>query len=654
MDIEKLLNEDLSSQNGGGVIFSNTYKVIKGGFDFEGVETYLGTAFVSQLAADIEVFEKLTEDKSWPVSSIIQRDVDEKRVKEIAEDFILKQSNNVKYFPPIVIAIVPRESTEEISKEFSISPLIDSSIKELIWKNGGYSDKLKNNFIQSENVSCLKGFYVLDWLQGLAQLPLCWDKEKIYAIVIDGQHRLEALKYAMKKKVHIGNHTQDVVFLDLSKKAHKEGRSPVEAIRRIFIDINYNAKPVTNARRTLMDDKDLSSLIVQSLVNDDDPKGDRKGKFLVPQLVDWHSENLKHSFPLITGVLVLQQLIEDNFLQGSNLACILDLRDAKKVGKFVSTLNSRFLVDHKIKTKIKYKEIHQLDKSYSEYKDLIEKQVEDEEKEDLLFNMDYNVLNVAKDSFEEIYSRGVVKFFNQFHPYMEAISILNNNSVFDVDDTRNRIIVKNPKKWNIKDKELMDELRDEMSKELDDKYYLCFTVLGQKTFFRHYYKELVRHLQSKPVTESSVIEFTDKWLETVNLFITKLEKTNLFSNNQNFIINSDILVENKISEFGLIASSFWQCIIYNEQNIIYNNQGIEAFVGVIDYLFKCYPIREIEGEIIFPDDSLWNNIPFGLSKVKRKIQQQYPDYDLVRVEEISVAIWKSKLIALKLLINTTL
>jgi hypothetical protein len=237
---------------------------------------------------------------------------------------------------------------------------------------------------------------------------------------------------------------------------------------------------------------------------------------------------------------------------------------------------------------------------------------------------------------------------------MEAISILNNNSVFDVDDTRNRIIVKNPKKWNIKDKELMDELRDEMSKELDDKYYLCFTVLGQKTFFRHYYKELVRHLQSKPVTESSVIEFTDKWLETVNLFITKLEKTNLFSNNQNFIINSDILVENKISEFGLIASSFWQCIIYNEQNIIYNNQGIEAFVGVIDYLFKCYPIREIEGEIIFPDDSLWNNIPFGLSKVKRKIQQQYPDYDLVRVEEISVAIWKSKLIALKLLINTTL
>ena len=652
-NIEELLNEDLTSQNIEGVVFSNNYKVIKGGFDFDGVETYLGTAIVSQLADDIEVFEKLTEDKSWPVSSIIQRDVDEKRVKEIAEDFILKQSNNVKYFPPIVVAIVPRESTGEISKEFSISSKVDEPTRELILKNGGYSDKLKNNFIQSENLSSLQGFYVLDWFQGLAQLPLCWDKKQIYAIVIDGQHRLEALKYAMKKKVHIGNHTQDIVFLDLSKKAHKEGRSPVEAIRRIFIDINYNAKPVTNARRTLMDDKDLSSLIVQSLVNDDDPNGDREGKFLVPQLVDWHSENLKHSFPLITGVLVLQQLIEDNFLQGSNLASILDLRDAKKVGKFVSTLNSKFLVDNKIKTKIKYEEITQLEKSYNEYKDLIEKQVEDEDKEDLLFNMDYNVLNVARDSFEEIYSRSIIKFFNQFHPYKEAISILKNNSVFDVQDKRNRVIVKNPKKWTIEDKELMDALRDEMSEKLDDKYYLCFTVLGQKTFFRQYYKELVRHLQSKQVNETSVIEFTDIWLEIVNLFIPKLEQTNLFSNNQNFTINTDILVENKISEFGLISSSFWQCIIYNEQNIIYNNQGIEAFVGVIDYLYKCYPLKVIEEEIIFPDDSLWNNIPFGLSKVKRKIQQQYPDYDSVRVDEISAAIWKSKLIALKLLINTT-
>lgn len=649
-DIEKLMNEDLSSQANDGVIFSNTYKVIKGGFDFEGVETYLGSALVSQLSDDIEVFEKLTEDKSWPVSSIIQRDVDEKRVKEIAEDFILKQSNNVKYFPPIIVAIVPRESSEEISKKFTLSSEIENATKELIRSRGGYNDKLKEYFIKSKNLSNLQGFYVLDWFQGLAQLPLCWDRERVYAIVIDGQHRLEALKYAMSKKAHIGKHTQDVVFLDLSKKANREGRSPVEAVRRIFIDINYNAKPVTNARRTLMDDKDLSSLIVQSLVNDDDPNGDRRDKFLVPQLVDWHSENLKHSFPLLTGVLVLQQLIEDNFLQGSNLASILDLRDAKKVGKFVNTLNSRFLVDNKILTKNKYQGIKPLDKSYNEYKEFIEKQIEDEEKEDLLFNMDYNVLNVARDSFEDIYSRSMVRFFNEFYPYSKAISILKSNSIFDVEDRRNRIIVTNPKKWSAEEKELMDNLRIIMSKKLDENYYLCFTVLGQKAFFRHYYKELFRHLQSNLVSESVVLKFTDKWLETMNLVVEKLKNTNLFGNDQKFKISPKILIENNISEVGLIGSSFWQGIIYNEQNIIYNNQGIEGFVGIIDYLYKCYPIRKLEEEILYPDDSLWSNISYAPSKVKRKIQQQYPDYETERVSEIALSIWNSKLIALKLLI----
>ncbi|WP_026977600.1 DNA sulfur modification protein DndB [Flavobacterium tegetincola] len=653
-DIENLLNEDLSSQTNDGVIFSNIYKVIKGGFDFEGVETYLGSAYVSQLCNDIEVFEKLTEDKSWPVSSIIQRDVDEKRVKDIAENFILMQSNNVKYFPPIVVAIVPRESSEEISKEFAISADTDNTKKEHIRNIGGYNEKLNKNFINSKNLSDLKGFYVLDWFQGLGQLPLCWDKEKIYAIVIDGQHRLEALKYAMSKKVLIGKHTQDVVFLDLSKKANKEGRSPVEAIRRIFIDINYNAKPVTNARRTLMDDKDLSSLIVQSLVNDDDPNNNRKEKFLAPQLVDWHSENLKHSFPLLTGVLVLQQLIEDNFLQGSNLASILDLRDAKKVGQFVNTLNSRFLVDNNISTKTKYEGIELLKVSHDKYKELIEKQIDIEDKEDLLFNMDYNVLNVARDSFEAIYSKSMVKFFNEFHPYSKAITILKDNSIFDCEDKRNRIIVKNPKKWILEEKVLMDNLRAEMVKQLDDKYYLCFTVLGQKAFFRHYYKELLSHLQSNQVSEATVSEFTSLWLKTINLIIEKLENTHLFSNDQKFTINAKILNDNKISEFGLIASSFWQGIIYNEQNIIYNNQGIEAFVGLINYLYKCYPIKKVDDEIIFPDDSIWTNISYGFSKVKRKIQQQYPDYETERVGEIASIIWKTKLIALKNLIEQNL
>jgi hypothetical protein len=75
-------------------------------------------------------------------------------------------------------------------------------------------------------------------------------------------------------------------------------------------------------------------------------------------------------------VLILQQLIEDNFLQGANVSSISDLRESKKVDRFVATLNSRFLVDHQISNKTKYNGIQSLDESYSTYKKLIEKQKE--------------------------------------------------------------------------------------------------------------------------------------------------------------------------------------------------------------------------------------------------------------------------------------
>lgn len=650
-NIEDIFNEDLTSSREEGQSFSKVYKVVKGGFDIDGVETYLGSAPVSHLADNIQVFEKLTEDKSWPVSSIIQRDVDDRRVNEIANDFILKTSNNVKYFPPIVVAVVPRESNEEISKSYKITNETPESVKLEIFNKGGYSDKLEDRFKTAQNLSTLEGFYVLDFLNGIAQFPLCWDKSSIYAIVIDGQHRLEALKKAMKKNSDVGNYSQDIVFLDLSKKAKKEGRSPVEAIRRVFIDINYNAKPVTNARRTLMDDKDLSSLIVQSLVNDDDENGERKGRYLLPQIVDWYSENLKHSFPQLTGVLVLQQLIEDNFLQGANLVSISDLRKSNRVSRFVSNLNSKFNVDELIRTKKRYQGISRIAESYDTYKASIENQSDNADKEDLLFSMDYNVLNVARDSFEEIYSKSVVKFFNDFSPYNKALKILKKNSVFDNKDIRHRLIVRNPKKFSNDEREIIEELSSEMHNELN-LYYLCYTVLGQKAFFRHYYKELVRHLQTHELNESSVLEFTEKWLEKMNLVVNSLHSTGIFKSDQQFAVSSDILQERGVTNYGSVAKSFWQGIIYNEQSIVYNNQGIEGFLGVIDYLYKSFPIRRIDNEeIVFPDDTAWFNISYSPKRIRNKIKQEYSDFDSTEIDDISDKIWSTKLDFLKLTIS---
>jgi DGQHR domain-containing protein len=632
-----------------GTIFSSVYNVVDGGFDIDGINTYLGSSNVETLARDIEIFEKLTEDKSWPVSMIIQRDVDRKRVNEIAKGFILKAQNTAKYFPPIIIALVPRLNSGEISSKFDLEDTLTPEIASEIHKKGGFDDELISDFKDAKNLSNFPGLYVLDYYCGIVKYPLCWDIQKVYAIVIDGQHRLEALKLAKDEKPEVAGYKQDVVFLDLSKKAFEIGRSPVEAIRRIFIDINYNARPVTNARRTLMDDKDLSSLIVQSLVNDVETGGARMGKFLIPQIVDWHSENLKHSFPHITGVLVLQQLIEDNYLNGSNLVSIKDLRKTSKVYQFVKNLNTRFLVDDRIKAKKAYQGIVTLEESYKVYTNIIEADAEEEG--DFLFSMDYNVLNVARDSFNEFYASSMVKFFNEFFPYAKAIEILKNVGVFDSSNVLNRAIVKSGEQHLENERQLIDTLRESMHSALDDKYYLCYTVLGQKSFFRHYYKELLSYLSDKDILEATILKFTEIWLERMNFVVSSLASHGLFRNDQFFKVDKAILKKRKVTNYGITAESFWQGIIYNEQSIVYNNQGIEGLVGVLDFLYNTYPIKKDNGKIDFPSDDLWNNISYSPKRIRSKIKQDDSELESSEIEIISNAIWLSKLDMIKKIIE---
>jgi hypothetical protein len=382
--------------------------------------------------------------------------------------------------------------------------------------------------------------------------------------------------------------------------------------------------------------------------------GERNEKFLSPQIVDWHSENLKHSFPQITGVLVLQQLIEDNFIEGSNITSLSDMRSRNKVTKFVKILNDRFLVDEKISTKTKYKGINKLANSHELFKSQIDKQSSDgndeEDKEDILFTMDYNVLNVARDTFEEIYSKNIVKFFNEFTPYKEALAILTKNNVFNPDYNLNRAIIKQSSKLNNDQKAELEELKSEMISKLDRDFHLTFTVLGQKSFFRHYYKELSKCIQNVTVNESVVSDFTIEWLSKMNHIIETLKDTDLFSADQKFVTSKTIQSTYKVEEYGVISSSFWQGIIYNEESIIYNKQGIDGFVGVISFIYQvASDIELLKNEDVCL--SLWDKIPYSRTRITKKIKRDYPTKDGDEFKSITDAIWKSKLETVKELLS---
>jgi hypothetical protein len=241
----------------------------------------------------------------------------------------------------------------------------------------------------------------------------------------------------------------------------------------------------------------------------------------------------------------------------------------------------------------------------------------------------------------------MVKYFNEFFPYAKAIDILKDAGVFDSSNVLNRAIVKSSEQHSENEKQSIDTLRESMHSALDDMYYLCYTVLGQKSFFRHYYRELLSYLSDKDILEATILEFTEIWLGRMNYVVSSLASHGLFRKDQVFKVDKAILKKCNVSDYGLIAESFWQGIIYNGQSIVYNNQGIEGLVGVLDFLYKTYPIKKDNGKIDFPSVDLWNKIPYSPNRVRSKIKLDDSELESSEIENISNAIWLSKLDMIK-------
>ncbi|MBK9800912.1 MAG: hypothetical protein IPP56_14705 [Bacteroidetes bacterium] len=594
-DIEKSgkLNNELD--------MSNIYNVKIGGFgDVDFVRTYLTTLTIEELEKDVDVFETLSKDKNWPVSQIIQREVDKIRVSNISKDYVLKKERTVRYFPPIIIAILPRDQDESIASTLDYTKTIDLTIRDHIFEKSNFRNniKLKEYFKSAEDLSIINGLYLLQVSKVFDLNILCWDKTKYNAIVIDGQHRLEALVHSKKQNPGIKNNHQDVVFLEFSQLIHKLEKetpptvlTPVEVVRRVFVDINTNAKRVGIVRQVLMDDKDLASLLVQSLVDSENRDGTLKkeGSFLKSQLVDWYGESLKHTLPHITGILALHQILTDYLLDGS-MSSIDDLRSPSKVKKWVRNLNQYFFVDKQIQpSEDTDYEITPLEVSLKEY---TTQSSLDEEiyldsmdvKETTLFVYDYRTLEIAQKSFEKMYLSSIVHFFEQFSPYKSAFEIVKENKGFDSISTVYKALLSSRKKIANSAilKDAIVKLRISMEDRLNQQYSLLLSVLGQKSLFNLLFKRIFQNFNNS-YTEEIILNITKEFIKDINKIagMGNKEMGYLFGFKEQFMVSKKSA---SYIDLGYVATQFWEGIIYEDGRIIYNTQGIKSFSSAIGYI----------------------------------------------------------------------
>ena len=277
--------------------------------------------YMSSVLRFVEVKEwlDLVEDdpkyasQDWSVQELFQRGVNQSRVVEISKKYLNPDlSPGPKFFNALTVVLYP----DDRHSPHYVAPDKDADFSEAVSDLGPITVCYERKALGK------------DYPGSGSFGSLSWNREQVFAVAIDGQHRLAAIKalpLATAAESDIS-----VLFLVIDKQLGfeaPEGIDRIRLMRSIFIDLNKHAVPVSKARNLLLDDFDPIACFVRSFIGpslrytptETDSligfKVGQNGEFrdkLPLELVDWHGETKSKvdQGPYITSVLALNWIVQ--------------------------------------------------------------------------------------------------------------------------------------------------------------------------------------------------------------------------------------------------------------------------------------------------------------------------------------------------------
>lgn len=485
-----------------------------------------------------------SERIEWSLDELFQRDIAWDRVDTELTKY-LKNENRPQFFNALTIALLPTEGLglgRTYESDIQYDPMAGDDLEPPIQIGG----------IQ---IQSYKG---ADDTAGRIR----WDRNKIVAVAVDGQHRLAAMKRfeGQVKPDKFSATRVPVIFLIPDERVGyfepaqlDQQRSIIESLRRIFIDLNKNAKQVSKTRNILLDDLDICSVCVRSLIGRRLSDKDEQNRIPLP-VVDWISgKNKFETGPFITTVLILNDIVTD-----------LLSDDKIKLGSKELYPNAE--ADPTIRKWLKTVfclESSELEELMSRVKSCYYQEVP------LTFQP--SEISILKEKFKSIWRPQIYKIFTELTPYKEIISYGDVNGLHKPEFV-NLYIAKEILKGDYAEKRSEKikesnklhnpEWRYEDSYELPLEYinntvkigHWAFKVVFQKALFSSYTFLLT---QKDEFIENCELEtFTDKWIEAINsLFSSGLGAVHkTFSGNEQFWAGIGLSADGNI-EYTKIAST---------------------------------------------------------------------------------------------------
>jgi hypothetical protein len=249
-------------------------------------------------------------DNVYTLAELFQREINETRVQHEIVDGFLRAPDKIKFFNSLTVVLLPKDDTGKILENFPTYEDERLKIEE---------DRFDQSFSRPTVNHAIFGGVQFSVSQAASIARLRWDSKRIDAVAVDGQHRLKALKLWMQSRnnelTEIEKPTRiSVLFLLLHPNAGFNTTSQATSIksisREIFTDLNKNAKEVDLATQIILDDRNLESCCVRSIVT---PRTVQMSDHLLPlSLLRWREANNRFDNSWYLNSLVnLHLIIED-------------------------------------------------------------------------------------------------------------------------------------------------------------------------------------------------------------------------------------------------------------------------------------------------------------------------------------------------------
>lgn len=358
-----------------------------------------------------------SDDVKWKLEELDKREVDWPRVECRIVPY-LRATTQPQFFNALTIALLPAGH--------SLSDTQQAFATQRKWRPPALA--AADRFPKVLTVGPVTCGYWADWddfsQAGARTGQLRWNPEEVFAVALDGQHRLAAIQQFLANPGVSDDQLRatsvPVIFVALDRRFGYEAavsKSLVDVLRVIFIDLNKHARIPTRARQILLDDKDPTSVCVRALVGET-VTGDTTDLEATPArlplaLVDWHTEQAKFDEgPYVTTILTLDWAI--TALLGAKP--VQDFMDYGAVRKQMQALYLWLRVD--------------MDSAFARLDDLEAVKFQPFSYSESAENDELDRISRA---FQRIWNPVFISLLTDFTPYRELIAFRQANGSFTLD-----------------------------------------------------------------------------------------------------------------------------------------------------------------------------------------------------------------------------